>query len=89
MYVKVHKSGNKWFRDDNGALVGTEIQKESEVYKYLSKKKINGIFLKGNMQKYIITVRKGYIDKYGKFRKVTSNYECSYSTYGFYVFVLD
>ena len=33
MYVRVHKKGNQWFREDNGTLVGTEISKTTSYYK--------------------------------------------------------
>lgn len=30
MYVKVHKKDNQWLRDDNGALIGTNIHQKTK-----------------------------------------------------------
>ena len=35
MYVKVHKTENQWFRDDNGALIGSDINVGSKTFNHL------------------------------------------------------
>lgn len=33
MYIKVHRQGNQWFREDNGTLVGNEIEDTNSIYR--------------------------------------------------------
>ena len=35
MYLKVHKKENQWFRDDNGALLGNNINIKSKEFDHL------------------------------------------------------
>lgn len=67
MYVKVHKIGDQWFRDDNKSLVGFELSHDSYVYRYLSLKTGKHTFLRNGHKKDIILVYYGYFNEYGKF----------------------
>jgi len=48
MYIEVHKVGNQWLRNDNGALVGTEIARSSSYYKKIAKIIGNQIIIKND-----------------------------------------
>lgn len=48
MYVRVHKEGNQWFRDDNGALLGKEVNGLMSPY----------LKIRGEN----ISIKKGYLD---------------------------
>ncbi len=85
MYVKVHKKGNQWFRNDNGALVGTEISRKTSYYKTLSERIGNQIIIK-NTSNEIKLVYYGYFYN-NKFIRLQDSEKSSDKTYGFYVFV--
>lgn len=54
MYIKVHKNGNQWFRDDNGALLGQDISEFAEC-SYVQIKDTK------------VPILKGYLDEKGLF----------------------
>ena len=84
MYVRVHKTGNKWFRDDNGTLVGTENFKNSKIYRRLGNP-VNQTIVK-NSNHELKTIYYGHFVN-NKFIRL--NFHSSDSTSGFYTFVLD
>lgn len=86
MYVKVHKNGNRWFRNDTGALVGTEISPQHSYYESISSILGPNIFVI-NAQNRVVTIFRGYFDQFGKFRRVNQK-DYSKQSYDFYVFVL-
>lgn len=88
MYVKVHKKANKWYRNDTGALVGTEISSHSNLYKKLLMQTSHTIFIQNGYNR-IITVYFGYFDKYGKFRSLKRTDTCKDKLIDTYVFVLN
>lgn len=57
MYIKVHKKGNQWFRDDNGALVGNEL-KTNGIYQTCIIKSDDNHFFKPIL---------GYVNQLGQF----------------------
>ena len=87
MYVKVHKKGNQWFRTDNGALVGTELDQRSRRYKYLAAQVGKRIIVKVSYHEDKIIYR-GYFFN-NKFIHLKPGEKCSDKTYGYYTFVLD
>lgn len=88
MYVKVHKKANQWYRNDTGALVGTEISPYSNLYKNLLSRTSHKIFIQNGYNK-IITVYIGYFDEYGKFRSLKRTDTISDKKIDTYIFVLD
>ena len=87
MYVKVHKEGNQWFRDDNGALVGTEIPGYTSCYKSIYKHVGKQIVVE-NTKKEIKTIYYGYFHN-NKFTRVKISQKYSDKTCGYYAFILD
>ena len=87
MYVKVHRITNQWFRTDNGALVGTEISKDSLQYKRISKIIGEQIIIK-NTKNELKTIYFGFFYN-NKFTRLTVKSRCTEPTRGYYAFVLD
>ena len=89
MYVRVHKSSNKWFRDDNGALVGIELEKNTRYYKNLIKQIGNQIIVKNNKHE-LKTIYYGHFVNNKFIRLDLSDSEKIIdSTCGYYAFILD
>ena len=65
MYVKVHNVGNQWFRDDNGALVGKEVNVQMEH---------RNVFILDPVTGNIIIAIYGYLDKNNSFNPLCSNF---------------
>ena len=86
MYVKVHKKGNQWFRTDNGALVGTELDTRSRRYKYLAAQVGKQVIVKVSPCEDKMIYR-GYFFN-NKFIHLKPDEKCSDKTYGYYTFVL-
>lgn len=84
MYVKVHKEGNQWFRDD-GTLVGKEIVRQSYYYKHLAVIFGKKIFIE-DTNHIMVIINRGYFDSLGKFRCVHINKRPS-KEIGFYAYL--
>lgn len=69
MYVRVHREGNQWFRDDNGALVGQTF--------YTAKSEV---LIDTKDKSSSIIAYYGYLDKDSSFvplcKLQTCDYEC-------------
>lgn len=87
MYVKVYKKGKQWFREINGALVGTELNRNTEYYKKIAKNIGKQIIIK-NIHDELQTIYYGHFVN-NKFTRVPISEKCSDKTYGYYAFVLD
>ena len=89
MYVKVHKKSNKWFREINGAFVGTEIPNSSPYYKNLAKKIGKQILIK-DIYGETKTIYYGHFVN-NKFVRLTpsNSLKPTDKTLGYYAFVLD
>ena len=86
MYVKVHKKGNQWFRNDNGALVGTELSRKTSYYKTLSEKVGKQIIIKDTNNE-IKLIYYGYFYN-NKFTRLDVSQKCSDKSVDYYAFVL-
>jgi len=82
MYVKVHKKGNQWFRNDNGALVGTEIPENTSYYQKLIKQIGKPAIIIKNTNNEIKIIYYGYFynNKFTRFRdsEKSSDKNCDY-----------
>ncbi len=86
MYVKVHKKGNQWFRNDNGTLVGTEVDKSIPNYQKLSKLIGNQIIIKDKNNE-LKQLYYGYFYN-GRFKRLDISQKCSSEICGYYAFVI-
>ena len=88
MYVKVHKKGNQWFREDNGTLVGTEIATNTSYCKNISKRIGKSIIIIKDKNNELKQLYYGYFYN-GRFTRLDASQKCSDKTCGYYAFVLD
>ena len=86
MYVKVHKKGNQWFRNDNGALVGTEIPENTSYYKKLIQRIGKSAIIIKNTHNDVKMIYYGYFYN-NKFTRLQNSEKCSDKTCDSYVFV--
>lgn len=73
MYVKVHKNENQWFRDDNGAFIGTNINNDKTLNHLRILLGDNRLFVKTDDK--ILSVYHGYFRE-NKFFRFCSSQEC-------------
>ena len=88
MYVRVHKKGNQWFREDNGTLVGTEISKTTSYYKKLISRIGRPVIIIKNTRNEIKMIYYGYFYN-NKFTSLLDCEKCLDTTCDYYAFVLD
>ena len=87
MYVRVHKKGNQWFRENNGTLVGTEIHKSTYLYKNLINRIGKPVIIIRNTNNEIKMIYYGYFNN-NEFIRLQASENCSDKTCGYYAFVL-
>lgn len=83
MYVKVHKEGNQWFRDD-GTLFGTEVPCDSKFYNYLSMIYGKKIFVEIPCGMTFV-VKRGYFDCNKNFHPLGIYEQSSVKSAGLYI----
>lgn len=83
MFVKVHKEGYQWFRDDTGALVGKNVahgktfnrlkQRSGDERTFLGDERF---FIKSKKHEYF-AVYYGYLNQNGTFIPFCTSFNCS------------
>ena len=80
MYVKVHKIGKKWFRNDTGALVGVDVIPGTETFNRLKHLLGDRKFFIQTPKKQHLAVYYGYFDKKRTFIHFCNKQSCSKCT---------
>ena len=80
MYVKVHRIGKEWFRDDTGALVGRDVIPYSETFNRLKLLLGDRKFFIKTAKKQYLAVYHGYFDKKSDFIHFCNKSSCSKCT---------
>ena len=83
MYVKVHKEGNQWLRDD-GTIFGKDVPRNSDYYNYLSMIYGKKIFVEIPCGMTFV-VKYGYFDCNKKFHPLGIYERSSEKSAGFYI----
>ena len=80
MYIKVHKKGNRWFRDDNNTFIGKEIPKGPKL-NALRALYGDHIIISKQKDEYLVIFH-GYFDKKGNFFHFCKKTVCKHCSNG-------